>query len=329
VTRARPLALASALAFLAAPAAASPGREVGRLAPEIHATAAWNAPGGLPTLRDHRGRLVLLEFFSVDCPHCRSAVPALDAISRAGASTGVRVVGASLQATNRIDAFVREQGVAFPVVRVPAEVVEDYEVTAYPEAFLVGTDGRVLWSGDPRRLDAPTLDRLRAQSPPWPSAVDGWAEAVARLRSDDASGARALLAACRVPASACPVDRERAADLLLGWIDAWASTLAGLADAEAARGDPYEAWRALDLLGRAFAGAPEGSRALARAERLLADARTRDEVEAGRALAEARRLLVAGERASAVAALDRLASDYEGTRAASRAAAIASRHRPR
>jgi hypothetical protein len=325
--RARLLACAWAAAVLAAASDVSAGRGVGRLAPEILATAAWNAPDGVPTLRGQRGRLVLLEFFSVDCRHCRAALPALDALHRA--PSGPRVLAASVQPRERIQAFVQEQRVVFPVVRVPVEVLEDYGVTAYPEAFLVGADGRVLWSGDPRRLDATALARHGAESPPWSAGVERLADAVARLRADDAVGARAALDRCRVAEPPCAEDAADAVRSLRAWIDGWAATLGRVAAVEAANGEPHEAWKALDLLQRAFAGAPEALDARARIERLLADPGARREVDAGRAVDAARRLLAAGDAAAALAALDRVAADHPGTRAASRAAAIAARHRPR
>jgi hypothetical protein len=323
VNRANLLACTLAAAVLAAPSGALAGRETGRLAPEIHAATAWNASAGVPALRHHRGRLVLLEFFSVDCTHCRAALPTLDAWHRA--ASGLCVLAASAQPRERIETFVREQRVAFPVVQVPVEVLEDYAVTGYPEAFLVGTDGRILWSGDPRRLDAAALARFRTESAPWSADVERLEGAVARLRGDDAAGARAALDRCAVGEPSCPAERT-AVRSLRDWIDRWAATLLRVAAAEAANGDVHEAWKALDLLARAFAAAPEGADARARIERLLAEPAARREVEAGRAVDAARQLLAAGEKAAALVALDRVGRDHPGTKAAARAVVISARH---
>jgi hypothetical protein len=331
MTRPRPAALLVAL-LLALGAEARPaeaGREVGRLAPELEGMGAWNTPAVPSPLRSLRGRMVVLEFLRVDCPRCQAAVPALNAMHREGFDAGVRVVGACRQGADRIAAFVRERRVAYPVVRVTSETVEDYDIPGYPEAFVIGTDGRILWSGDPSALDRAAIERLRVATAPWTALAESLPGAAAALRSDDATGARRVLERCRDAADVCSLERATAARGLLAWIDAWAATLDRAATAELARHDPYEAWKALDLLARAFAGAPEGVAARARIEGLLADPAARREVDAGRALAAARRLLVAGDDASAVVALDRIVASHPGTRAAGRAAVVAARHRGR
>lgn len=320
-------ALAAALAATAPPALAD--RAVGRLAPELDASEGWNLPFTPFSLRALRGRLVVLELFRVDCPHCQASVARLHAIQAARFDAGVRVVGACRQPAERIAAYVRDFRVTFPVVRVSSELMEDYEIAGYPAVFVVGGDGLVLWSGDPTRLDDATLDRLQRAAGPWTALADSVRGAAQVLRGDDATTARALLVPCAQEREGCDTAQAEASERMLAWIDAWAATLDAVASDELGRGEAYEAWLALDLLSRAFAGSPEGALARARIDAMRAVAATRREVDGGLALAAARRLVVAGEAARAVRALEQVVADHPGTKAAARAAAVAARQRKR
>ena len=194
--------VAAGLAAAAAPAAHA-DRAVGRLAPELDGTEGWNLPFAPFSLRGLRGRMVVLELFRVDCPHCQASVARLNAVQAARFDAGVRVVGACRQPAERIAAYVRDLRVAFPVVRVTSELMEDYEIAGYPAVFVLGGDGRVLWSGDPARLDDATLDRLERAAAPWTALADAVRGAAQVLRGDDATTARALLVPCADEREGC------------------------------------------------------------------------------------------------------------------------------
>ena len=206
----------------------------------------------------------------------------LNALERDGFARGLRVVGASREPRAALEAFVRELGVAFPIARVDTEVLRDYDVTGYPSAFLVGPDGRLLWSGPPGDVTRDELDRRLAATPPWPDLPAAFDPLLAALRADRWGEAASGFGVCSAP-GACDAATTAAASAMLRWIDRAAEGLLAAADADLARGDPYEAWRTLDRLARGFGDRGAGPAAARRAADLLADpARARALGAAGR-----------------------------------------------
>lgn len=311
----------------AAPPPARAERAPGRRAPDLDATATLLAPVPL-TVDGLRGRMVLLVFFKPDCPHCRASVGALNALQRDGFPRGVRVVGASREPRAAVEAFVAELGVAFPVALVDTEVLRDYDVTGYPSAFLVAPDGRIAWTGSPTTLSRDELDRRLAATPPWPDVPAAFDPLLAALRADRWGEAAAGFGVCSAP-GACDPAATAAAAAMTRWIDRAAEGQLAAAEGDLARGDPYEAWRALDRLARGFGDRGAGPRAARRAAELLADPTRAREVAAGRAFEAARRVLATDGRAAGTAALDRVAAEHPGTGAGAAAAAMAARQRKR
>jgi peroxiredoxin len=313
-------ALLAALAGLPGPAHADLG--IGRRAPELHVLETWGAPP--PRWTDLLGRLVLLEFLRTDCPHCREAVPHLNSLQGAWSERGLRVIGLSFEASDRIEAFRRAHRVAYSVARVETEVFRDYGVSALPRAFLVSPAGRVLWSGRPSHVTPSAVGRWMEQEPPWPTLPPELEPAAALLRAGRLAEGRAFAARCADPTDSTSCAREPARALLT-WTDRYARLLAESAVASAVAGEPYEAWRSHDLLARGFGELPPGPEAARAREALLADPARRREIEAGRALEAARTAWRDRGRVAGRDALESVATTYPGTAAGAAAAAMAMR----
>ncbi|HZT43871.1 MAG TPA: sigma-70 family RNA polymerase sigma factor [Chthonomonadaceae bacterium] len=114
-------------------------------------------------LREHR--VVLVNFWFLGCPPCRAEFPRLQALYNEFKNRGFDMV--SINGTDdskAIRAFFREQRYTFPAGIAPHkrrrnidDLAWQYGVQAYPTNFLIGPDGRVLWSGigfDERALRA-------------------------------------------------------------------------------------------------------------------------------------------------------------------------------
>jgi peroxiredoxin len=320
--RAATALLVAQLAWGGAGAWAAPEDLVGRWAPEIHVLGAHGGPA--PSIQGLRGRWVLLELFRTECPHCREAVAHLNELERARFERGLRVIGLGFEPLERLRAFHAERGLAYPVAQVDVEVFRDHGVSALPTAFLVSPEGVVAWAGVPARLSLADVDRHLAASPPWPTVPPALEPAAGLLRRDALSEARAALTRC-VGRAGCGDVEAAAATALLAWTDRYATRLAEMARADAARGDVTAAYRAWNVLAEGM-----GDRvALAEREALRADATRRSEIDAGLALARARATWRAEGRAAGQAALDAVVAQHAGTRAGSEAQALAERLRRR
>jgi len=101
---------------------------------------------GEGSLADHRGEVVVLNFWASWCDPCRAESPLLQRWHERMAEVGgATVLGVdALDVTSDARAFVREFDLSYPMVRDPdGEVLADYGVVSYPETFVVDREGRI------------------------------------------------------------------------------------------------------------------------------------------------------------------------------------------
>ena len=102
-------------------------------------------PGEL-SLASLRGKVVVLNFWASWCEPCKEEAPHLERAWRAYRSRGLVVLGVDAQ-DFKGDArrFMRKYGITYPVVHDgKGTTLADYELTGFPETFVVGRDGRLL-----------------------------------------------------------------------------------------------------------------------------------------------------------------------------------------
>ena len=122
----------------------------GSPAPEFTAV---DLSGATHTLSEYRGHPVLVQFWASWCPHCRSdlaLMKKLFAQYQQGKQLGMVTVSID-QDVEKLQAFVKQEGVAFPVIAASAhpDLAERYEAQGVPAYYLIGGDGVIAktWSG--------------------------------------------------------------------------------------------------------------------------------------------------------------------------------------
>jgi thiol-disulfide isomerase/thioredoxin len=103
-------------------------------------------------LRDLRGRVVLIEFWTFGCYNCRNTLPYVkgwDARYRAQGLTVIGVHSPEFEEERRIEHLRREVaslGIMYPVVTDnDYQTWGAYGVEAWPTAFLLDKQGRIRW----------------------------------------------------------------------------------------------------------------------------------------------------------------------------------------
>jgi len=96
------------------------------------------------SLRDFRGRVVLLNFWATWCSPCREEIPALNEL-RTSYSIGLQVVGVSVYSyTTATEKFYKDFRVNYPMIYGSYELMGEYgEVGTIPTTFLVDKRGRI------------------------------------------------------------------------------------------------------------------------------------------------------------------------------------------
>jgi peroxiredoxin len=103
------------------------------------------------TLSGQRGRLVVVNFWSAECPWSRRADEIIAGRLAAWSALGVIIWGIASNFTEpeyEIRAEMADRGTAYPVLLDPGHAVADlYEAVATPHFFLVDAEGLVRYAG--------------------------------------------------------------------------------------------------------------------------------------------------------------------------------------
>jgi thiol-disulfide isomerase/thioredoxin len=104
-------------------------------------------------LAKQKGKAVWLEFGFLKCPPCRKMKPNLIRWHQDFAEKGLVVIDVSDGSLDKFDDLkkeVEEKGEKFPVLwDKEAKNCLAYGIQAYPQAYLIGVDGNVVWEGLP------------------------------------------------------------------------------------------------------------------------------------------------------------------------------------
>ncbi len=117
---------------------------VGTSAPDFTAKTLDPAPR-TKSFADYRGQVVLLNVWATWCLPCRVEMPSIEKLHQAYAPKGLKVVAVSIDdpgTDTQIREFVKSFGLTFEVLHdSPNRITDDYQITGYPETFVIGRDG--------------------------------------------------------------------------------------------------------------------------------------------------------------------------------------------
>lgn len=131
--------------------------KVGQVAPEISLT---NQKSGLKnSLSEHRGKLVLLEFWIKNCGYCIEAVSKLNAIDKRHLSADFKLLAINTEdSENSVELFIRNHQVKYTILRGNnLSINKNYGITSFPQVVLIDKTGVVIYSG---QLDVQKIEEL-------------------------------------------------------------------------------------------------------------------------------------------------------------------------
>ena len=142
-------------------AAPCPGQAVGEEAPDFTYT---RLDGETCSLSDHRGKIVLVDFFSCWWLASRNNVVNVENLHRKYAYAGVEVLGLARDGMETLKAFVEERpGDVTYTVGVSTGADRKFRVGDIPHMFIVDPMGRLYWHGEPEG-GPNSLYRLKLQA---------------------------------------------------------------------------------------------------------------------------------------------------------------------
>lgn len=98
-------------------------------------------------LSDHRGNVVLLNFWATWCPPCRAEMPSIEKLYQLYRERGLTILAISNDVSGRsvVEPFVRERGLTFPILLNPeGDVFAQYGVRGLPTSYVLDRRGRIV-----------------------------------------------------------------------------------------------------------------------------------------------------------------------------------------
>ncbi len=94
---------------------------------------------------DLRGKVVLVNFWATWCPPCRKEMPDLETLYQELAPRGLVILGISDEEASKVQPFIRERRVSFPILLDPGRTVnEAFIVEGIPKSFVYDRDGKLV-----------------------------------------------------------------------------------------------------------------------------------------------------------------------------------------
>jgi peroxiredoxin len=123
-----------------------PFMDINRLAPDFELR---SLDGRLHRLSDTRGRIVIMNFWSADCPHVvRADASLLAAMNRWGAEVVLLAIASNAgESLSELEDASRSRGLPTVLIDARQEVADAYAAQVTPEAFVIDRAGIIRYRG--------------------------------------------------------------------------------------------------------------------------------------------------------------------------------------
>jgi peroxiredoxin len=113
------------------------------------------------TLKDLRGKVVMVNFWATWCPPCRKEMPDLETLYNRFGSQGLIILGISDEDAPTVTPFVAKQGTTYPILLDPGRKVNDlFQIDGIPKTFIYGRDGKIVSESIDMRTQKQFLEML-------------------------------------------------------------------------------------------------------------------------------------------------------------------------
>jgi peroxiredoxin len=111
------------------------------------------------TLKNLRGKVVLVNFWATWCPPCRKEIPDLEALYQRFKEDGLVVLGISDEPATKVQPFVHQEKIHYPVLLDPGRKANKlYSVAGIPMSFVYSRSGKLVAES----MDMRTRDQFLA-----------------------------------------------------------------------------------------------------------------------------------------------------------------------
>jgi peroxiredoxin len=102
--------------------------------------------GNTVSLSQMKGKVIVVNFFTIWCQPCRHEMPDLNAIYKENKDKGLSMVGICLNADpNQLKVLVKQLNLDYPVLLGTDQVSKDYgEIVGVPTTFIIDKQGKIV-----------------------------------------------------------------------------------------------------------------------------------------------------------------------------------------
>jgi len=113
------------------------------------------------TFAELRGKVVLVNFWATWCPPCRKEMPDLETLFQRFSSKGLVVLAISDEETAKVEPFIRERKLSFPVLLDPGRKANEmFVVEGIPKSFVYDREGKLVAQSIDMRTQKQFLEML-------------------------------------------------------------------------------------------------------------------------------------------------------------------------
>nr|WP_249745386.1 TlpA disulfide reductase family protein [Mesobacillus boroniphilus] len=103
-----------------------------------------NLAGEDVSLKDYRGKKVMLNFWATWCPPCKEEMPAMEKFYKEK-SKDVEILAVNLDPQNKVKAFVKDNEITFPILLdQDGATQQTYSIISIPTTFIIDEQGLIL-----------------------------------------------------------------------------------------------------------------------------------------------------------------------------------------
>jgi len=101
--------------------------------------------GNTWTLKEQRGKVVLVNFWATWCPPCRKEMPDLEGLYKQFKDQGLVILAISDEVESKVRPFVAEQKVTYPILLDPGRKVNElFQIEGIPKTFVYDRSGKLV-----------------------------------------------------------------------------------------------------------------------------------------------------------------------------------------
>ncbi len=113
------------------------------------------------TFAELRGKVVLVNFWATWCPPCRKEMPDLEALYERYGPRGLVILGISDEKAEKVEPFIRDRKITFPVLLDPKRKVNEmFVVEGIPKSFVYDREGKLVAQSIDMRTKKQFLEML-------------------------------------------------------------------------------------------------------------------------------------------------------------------------